>query len=211
MTNAKALEIWTAQTICDVGILLSILSFCLHVGRPYFERILSRFTLRVAADLWWVAYVILRDGSLFVALLFGLLNLNMDLMADIKIGLPFIPFGTVLLAAALVTKVFWNTEDVNRGFRVSTCLVAAGALLNTLGYVLVMECPGEEYADAKTTFWKTMESWRSNANPPLAAATFYISFSALALIAAVAFVKAVRLYSLAGQEEQEHVQTAAQG
>src|SRR6266567_9409964 len=120
MTNAKALEIWTAQTVCDIGILLSIVSFCLHIGRPYFERILTRFTLRVAADLWWVAYVILRDGTLFLALLCGLLNLNMDLMADIKIGLPFVPFGTVLLAAALVGKVFWNTEDLNRGFRLGT-------------------------------------------------------------------------------------------
>src|SRR5947207_958272 len=108
MTNAKALEIWSAQTLCDIGILVSILSFCLHVGRPYFERILSRFTLRVAADLWWVAYVVLRDGSLFLAFLFGLLNLNMDLLADIKIGLPFVPFGTVLMAAALAGKVFWN-------------------------------------------------------------------------------------------------------
>ena len=209
MTTAKALEIWTAQTVCDIGILLSIVSFCLHVGRPYFERILNRFTLRVAADLWWVAYVVLRDGSLFLALLFGLLNLNMDIMADIKIGLPFVPFGTVMIAAALVGKVFWNTEDLNRGFRVSTYLVAAGALLNTVGYVLVMEGPGEEYEAAKSTFWKTMDSWRSNANPPLAAVTFYISFSALALIAAVAFVKAIRAYSATGRQEREHVQTAA--
>lgn len=93
MSTAKALEIWTAQSLCDIGILLSILSFCLHIGRPYFERILGRFTLRVAADLWWVVYIALRDGSLFLALLFGLLNLNMDLMADIKIGLPFVPSG----------------------------------------------------------------------------------------------------------------------
>lgn len=64
MTTAKALEIWTAQTLCDIGILLSIVSFCLHIGRPYFERILSRFTLRVAADLWWIVYVCLRDGSI---------------------------------------------------------------------------------------------------------------------------------------------------
>src|ERR1019366_4600086 len=99
--------------------------------------------------------------------------------------------------------------DVNRGFRLSTYLVAAGALLNTVGYVLVMEGPGEEYEAAKSTFWKTMDSWRSNANPPLAAVTFYISFSALALIAAVAFVKAIRAYSATGRQEREHVQTAA--
>lgn len=209
MTNAKALEIWTAQTLCDIGILLSILSFCLHVGRPYFERILSRFSLRVAADLWWVMYVALRDGSLFFALLFGVLNLNMDLMADIKIGLPFVPLGTVFLAVALVWKVFKNTEDVNRAFRVSAWLVAIGAFLNTLGYVLVMEAPGEEYAAAKTGFWQTMVSWRSNANPEFAAVTFYICLPALALIAGVAFVMAIRLYKRTDKGVEENVRAAA--
>ncbi|HYK89633.1 MAG TPA: hypothetical protein VE398_12730 [Acidobacteriota bacterium] len=208
MSTAKALEIWTAQTLCDIGILLSIISFCLHIGRPYFERILSRFTLRVAADLWWIVYVALRDGSLFIALLFGILNLNMDLMADIKIGLPFVPFGTVLLAAALVWKVFRNTEDVNWAFRVSTWLVSIGALLNTLGYVLVMEAPGEEYAAAKTRFWQTMVSWRSNANPELAATTFYLAFSALACLAGTALVMAIRLYGRTADGKQEHVQTS---
>ncbi len=209
MSTAKALEIWTAQTLCDIGILLSIISFCLHIGRPYFERILSRFTLRVAADLWWIVYVALRDGSLFIALLFGILNLNMDLMADIKIGLPFVPLGTVFLAAALVWKVFRNTEDINHAFRITTWLVSIGALLNTLGYVLVMEAPGEEYAAAKTGFWQTMVSWRSNANPGLAAATFYFAFSALACLAGAAFVMAIRLYGRRPAGEQADVQTSA--
>ena len=47
MPNVKTLEIWTAQTLCDVGILLSIVSLLLHLGRPNFERILGRLTLRV--------------------------------------------------------------------------------------------------------------------------------------------------------------------
>ncbi len=209
MTNAKALEIWTAQTLCDIGILLSIVSFCLHVGRPYFERILGRFTLRVAADLWWVVYIGLRDGSLFFALLFGILNLNMDLMADIKIGLPFVPLGTVFLAAALVWKVFRNTEDLNRAVRISTWLVAIGAFLNTLGYVLVMEAPGDEYAAAKTAFWRTMVSWRSNANPEFAAVMFYVCFSALAIIAGVAFAMVVRLYRRSTKGVEDDVRASA--
>jgi hypothetical protein len=45
MPVAKSLEIWTAQTLCDTRILLSVFSFLLHVGRRYFERILGRMTL----------------------------------------------------------------------------------------------------------------------------------------------------------------------
>ena len=205
MTTAKALEIWTAQTICDLGILFSIVAFLLHIGRPYFDRILSRFTLRVAADIWWIVYVVLRDGTLFVALLFGLLNLNLDLMADIKVGLPFVPLGTVSLAAALMMKVFYNTEDVNDSFRRTTSLVALGAFLNTIGYVMVMETPGEEYAAGKSAFWQWMESLRSNENPLLATITFYISWFLLFCLGAYATVKAARLYRRVARNEDKNV------
>ncbi len=193
MTTVKALEVWTAQTICDLGILLSVVSVLLHAGRPYFERILGRMTLRVAADLWWVMYVVLRDGTLFLALLFGLWHLNLDLMADIKIGLPFVPLGTVALAIALVIKVFGNTEEPNRAYRISTLFIALGAALNTAGYVFVMEGPGSEYVAARTAFWQTMVSWRSNANPSLATVTFYLTGVMLLLVGAVVAFKALAL------------------
>ena len=78
VSAGKTLEVWTAQSVCDLGILLSLVSFLLHVGRPYFDRILGRLTLRVAADLWWLLYVVLRDGTLFLAALAGYFSLNLD-------------------------------------------------------------------------------------------------------------------------------------
>ena len=201
MSNFKSLEVWTAQTICDVGILLSIISFLLHIGRPYFDRIISRFTLRVAADLWWIVYIILRDGTLFISVLFGFLNLNLDLMADVKIGLPFVPLGTVALAASLSIKIFRNTEDINKSFRISTYLVMLGAFLNTIGYVLVMEAPGNEYSIATTAFWETMRSWRSNANPELATITFYVAFALLLSIVTIVAMKAMCIYRKVEKEK----------
>jgi len=201
----KSLEIWTAQTICNIGILLSVISFLLHIGRPYFERILGRFTLRVAADLWWMVYIVLRDGTLFLAALCGFLNLNLDLMADIKIGLPFVPLATVAISMALVVKVFRNTEDVNKSFRVSLYWVTLGAFLNVIGYVLVMEAPGAEYAVAKTAFWQILQSWRSNENPELATITFYITFLMLIAVGVFATVKAVTVYDKVEKETARNV------
>ncbi|HEX9007443.1 MAG TPA: hypothetical protein VF889_09120 [Bacteroidota bacterium] len=195
MPVAKSLEIWTAQTLCDIGILLSILSFLLHIGRPYFERILGRMTLRVAADIWWLVYVVLRDGSLLLALILGFIHLNLDIMADIKIGLPFVPLGTVAIAMALVTKVFRNAEDINRAYRRTTVWVVLGALLNALGYVLVMEAPGEEYAVAKSVVWQTLESWRSNENPELCVITFTVAIILLCGVALYATIRALKLYT----------------
>lgn len=205
VTNLKALEIWTTQTLCDTGILLSILSFLLHIGRPYFDRILGRFTLRVAADIWWVVYIVLRDGTLLFAALIGFSHLNLDVMADIKVGLPFVPLGTVALAAALLVKVFQNAEDVNRSLRLSTRLVTLGAVLNTVGYVFVMEGPGEEYAASKSAFWQAVASWQSDENHPLATITFYVAFSLLAVMAAFAVVKAMRLLRITEKEGTEDV------
>lgn len=202
----KGLEIWTAQTLCDIGILLSLVSFMLHVGRSYFERIQSRLTLRVGADLWWMMYVLLRDGTLFLALLAGLLNLNLDLMADIKIGLPFVPLGTVAIAVALVIKVFGNSEDLGaRGFKLSFLFVILGTVLNLLGYVLVMECPGDEYTKFGTMGLRSLEAWRSNQNPELATVTFYIAIALLAAIGAVATFKALGLFARAGKDGSANV------
>ena len=202
-STGKALEVWTAQTVCNLGILLSIVSFLLHIGRPYFDRILSRFSLRVAADIWWIVYMALRDGTLFLALLFGLSHLNLDIMSDIKVGLPFVPLGTVSLAGALLFKVFRNTEDINTSFWRATYLVSLGAFLNTVGYVLVMEGAGEEYTASTTWFWKLMESLRSDENPQLATITFYISWFLLVCFAAFATLKVIQLYrSVAGEEDK---------
>lgn len=182
MNTYKALEIWTAQTLLDLGILFSIISALLHIGRPYFERILSRMTLRVAADLWWLIYIILRDGLLFFAVLFIFLNVNLDLMADIKIGLPFVPLGMIILIISLIIKVFRNTEDYNKLSKINNYIITFGAFLNFLGYVLVMEAPGDEYAAAKQPFWQTMKSLRSNLNPELSTVVFYITFVLLIII-----------------------------
>ena len=205
MTTAKALEIWSVQSLCDLGIILSIVSWLLHVARPYFERIQGRLTLRMAAELWWLAYIVVRDGALVAAMLTGLFCLNLDLMADIKVGLPFVPLGTVALSAALWIKVFRNTEDVNRNFGIGMWLVGLGALLNTLGFVLVMEAPGAEYEAAKTAFWRTMVSWRSNENPALATITFYVAAAFLAVLAIAAIIASARLFRQGATKDRDDV------
>jgi hypothetical protein len=202
ITTLKSLEIWTVQTLCDIGILFSIISFLLHIGRPYFERILGRLTLRAAADLWWIAYIILRDGFLLGAVLLGFWHLNLDIMADIKVGLPFVPLGTVVLAAALLVKTIRNAEDINASYRLCTYLVALGAVLNTFGYVFVMEGPGEEYTASKNVFWQTLYSWRSDVNPGFSTIVFYITFPMLCIIILIALMRALRLFKQASARSE---------
>ena len=176
----------------------------LHLGRAYFEQISRRLTLRVAADLWWIAYLTIRDGSLLASVLLGFLTLNLDLMADIKIGLPFVPLATPTLAAALVVKTFYTMGDDRSPDRAAMSLVLIGALLNMLGYVLVMEAPGDEYAVSHSLFWQTLVGWRSNTNRPLAVVSFSIAIAALAALAVWVCVLSLR-QSHSSPEDQSNV------
>jgi len=192
VTTLKSLEIWTGQAVCDASIAFSVVAFLLHVARPYFERILARLTLRVAADLWWLSYVVLRDGVLFLSAVAGLWVLNLDLMADIKIGLPFVPIATVITCATLLWKIFDRGSDARRAHRLGVALTSCAALLNAIGYAVVMEGPGVEYGVAGSQFWRAMTALRSNGNPELATMTFYVSAALLIVIAAVAVVASMR-------------------
>ena len=71
------------------------------------------------------------------------------------------------------------------------------AFLNTIGYALVMEAPGNEYVAAQNAAWTTLRSWRSNQNPELAIYTFYITFALLLAVGGYATFKAVSVYALA--------------
>jgi len=57
---------------------------------------------------------------------------------------------TAALALALVVKVFSNSEDVNRSYRLARALVLVGTLLNTIGYVFFMECQENGNDDPNT-------------------------------------------------------------
>ena len=40
------------------------MALILHIGRPYVVRTLRRCGLRLGADVWWMSYLLMRDGVL---------------------------------------------------------------------------------------------------------------------------------------------------
>ncbi|OHE76166.1 MAG: hypothetical protein A2107_15905 [Verrucomicrobia bacterium GWF2_62_7] len=189
--SGKDLEVWTLQTVCDTGILLSVTTFVLHVGCGYFARTVRQLQAKMAEEMWWVTYLMALVVSLFVAVLLGFMMLNPDIMADIKIGLPFVPLATVLMTWAGLVKLTSRGGGDHAAQNWATMLLALAAVFNTIGFTLVMEAPGHEYAHFKTAFWQTMRSLRSNANPELAIWTVYICFAAMVALVIV-FVLRVR-------------------
>ena len=172
----KALEVWTLQNLCDLAILAGFVALGLFVGRAYLEKIKSGLSLRVAIEAWDALADLAVDATLAFVALVALLVTNMDIMADIKIGLPFVPLGFLLLTAALVIRLFHGGTVVgSKAWMVALALLAVGCLSNWFGFTFIMEGAGDEYVELhKETapFWEGLEHMRSNQNPNLAMATF---------------------------------------
>jgi hypothetical protein len=132
--------------------------------------------------------ILMVDILLTVAVLVGYLVLNPDIMADIKMAVPFCPVASVLLAVALVLRLFYGGHDPSSpNFLRSVWLMAAANVINIVGFTFVMEAPGSEYLEIHpSAFWTYVRTHlRSNAAPhglELAQITFYVCFPILMIV-----------------------------
>ncbi len=190
---AKALEIWTLQNLLNLSILLGILALGLAMAGKYLQALEGRLTLRVSIEIWHLFSVFVVDVFLAVVVLVGFAVLNPDIMADIKVAVPFVPAAVVLFALALYLRLFKGGHQVSSGtFKGALWAMFSANLLNILGFSLVMEAPGEEYlALHPSPFWTFVKTHlRSNASPhglELAQLSFYACFPLLVLLFLLAF------------------------
>ena len=182
---AKALEVWTLQNLVNVSIVLGILACGLAIAQDYYRSLERHLSLRVSIELWRILTVLAVDVLLVVVVLVGYLALNPDIMADIKIAIPFYPIATILFAVALVLRLFRGGHDVASGSCLPALyLVFAANLINIVGFTFVMEAPSGEYlALHPSAFWGWIKTHlRSNADPcglELSQVTFYACFPVL--------------------------------
>ncbi|HGY56976.1 MAG TPA: hypothetical protein ENK44_14805 [Caldithrix abyssi] len=197
---SKALEVWTLQTLLNISILLGLLALGLALIQPYYRSLREHLTLRVSVELWDIFTVFLVDFFLAVVVLVGFVVLNPDIMADIKVAVPFGPLATVLFAIALVVRLFYNGHrPENKNFPASLWLMFAANLINIFGFSFVMEAASGEYLQQHpSAFWTFIKTYlRSNANPhglELAQITFYVCFPLLIAVFIWGFVQAMKHY-----------------
>jgi hypothetical protein len=180
----KGLEIWSLQVLGDLAIMLPFLILIMIAGYWYTENLRRRLTLRFWADVWQTSTDLIVDLMMGFVGLVGLFIVNPDIMADIKIGLPWVPLAMVLVSAALVIRVFYGGRVVGSTawWIVLTLLVVAVAA-NWFGFTFVMEAAGEEYLKSHTaSIWPTLQRMRSDFNPDLAMTTFQWANPALILV-----------------------------
>ncbi len=194
---SKALEIWTLQTLLDISILIGLLAMGIVLVQPYYRSLREHLTLRVSIEVWDLFTTLFADIFLVITVVVGFLILNPDIMADIKVAVPFVPLATVLFALALLIRLLHGGHKVGTpAFRWSTWLLFAANLVNIIGFSLIMEAPSSEYLELHPSpFWTFIKTHlRSNASPhglELNQMSFYIFFPLMLIIFIYGFARAV--------------------
>ncbi len=199
-TYVTAGSVYTENTIVVLITLLMILALSVQIARNYFLRILRKFTLRLAADIWWLVYVLLRDASIFLVVFLGFLLFWPAIYQDFPIAVPFEPLAIDFYAMALVLMLVVDTDEVPFYNSLMTILVLIGTVLYITGVIFVTESATAlpvlpaTVSMASTNIWGYFNAnFNSINNPDLSIYTFYVTFGILSLCGLAAI-----LYSFKG-------------
>ena len=182
-------EMFIEQTIAAALVVLWVVVFALHVGRPYMVRSAGKFTLRLGADLWWIIYVGLRDILLVQVFLGSFIFFYPDVVTMEALELPIT--GGLAAACAfgvMVIKLMTRGDaDVN-GYRWQVILIGLGATLYIVPYIL-----GAQMTQLSGGIIdQVMPFLVAAKNPALAIPLTYISAAIVGILGVVAVVYNLR-------------------
>lgn len=186
-------SIWLETTIAVALVFVTAMAFSLQIARGYFIRVLNKFTLRLGADIWWLAYILIRDALIFMSFVMGLLVFFPGTFLDYPMAVPFMPLSVVFFGAALVTKLYVDADDNRKAFRIVTVLVFIGTLLWISGTIFVTESPLQlstlpAGVSSSSGIWYTMyTTFSSQNNLALAMLSFQACFALLGIIGVLGF------------------------
>ncbi len=190
---------FTEETITVLLTMLTLLALSIQIARSYFIRILKKFTLRFAADIWWLIFVILRDASIFLIVFMGFLLYWPGIYQDFPIAVPFQPLAVDFFAMALVLMLVKDTDEMPLYNSLLTIFVAIGTMLYIFGTVFVTES-AMQLANLPPTISSSLSNpwgyayatFNSMTNAPLSIYTFYVGFSILGICGLIAIIYSFR-------------------
>jgi hypothetical protein len=179
-TGASA---WLVLSLAAVLPIIWAFALGMHFGRPYILRFLRTLTLRFGGDVWWLSYVLIRDGLLFVTLGLSMIFLmpNLYLTGD---GLPITaPLAVVVLFWALAVKLIRDADDDPAAFRLVSVLLVIASVLYIVPQVYGMEAADQAYLGDLPSKLISVE------NLDVAKPIFWVSVGLFVLTAGALFVR----------------------
>ena len=140
---------WMVLSLAAVLPILWAFTLIMHFSRPYVIRFLQGLTLRFGGDVWWLSYVLMRDGLMILTLAVSVIFLMPNLY--IGLGLPITsPLAAVVLFWALVVKLTRDADDDPQAFRIVSVLLVIASALYIVPQIYGLEAAGE------TDIWNTL-------------------------------------------------------
>lgn len=175
---------WLAASLVAFLPAMWTMALILHLGRPYVIRTLRRCGLRLGADVWWMSYLLMRDGILLATLGMSLIFFSPALVANNAFPITG-SLATLCLLLALAVKLSRRVDDDIAAYRLATVFLVAGATLYYFPLVFAVEG-----ADQEPLQWFA-NNLTSNANPTVALTIMWISIIGSALVAGWIFFRAL--------------------
>ncbi|HEU5200946.1 MAG TPA: hypothetical protein VFU32_15010, partial [Ktedonobacterales bacterium] len=116
--------------------ILWLVILALHLGRPYMLSMMSKFTLRLGADLLWMVYAGARDFLIVTGFVMSFMYFFPDVVAADALPITGGLAATCLFAVLLVKLVSKGDDNDARVYTITSGLLALGALLYLIPYVL---------------------------------------------------------------------------
>lgn len=151
----------------------------IHLARPYILRVVTKFSLRLGADLWWLAYASIRDLLLLVIFVMSIQFFFVDPMVENAFPMTG-GLAAVCALAVLVIKLIWDADDELVPFYAVSVLIAIGSVLYLVPTLLGVQAT--DFGNV-STFSKL---FISSDHPVFAAGITYFSMSLAAVLGAVA-------------------------
>jgi hypothetical protein len=171
---------WVVSTIAAMLPSLWAMTVILHLARPYMLRTVKKLSLRFGADVWWLGYVLVRDGIMLTTFALSLIFLFPNL--DVTIPLPLTaPLAGLLLFASLYVKLLYDSDDDFQTYRVATALLAVGGAFYLIPQIFAIESTSQGWLSGVVSFLT------STSNPTWMAPILIVSMLGYGLIGGLIF------------------------
>lgn len=133
-------QYWIILSVAAVLPILWAFTLSLHFARPYIVRYLQGLTLRFGGDVWWLSYILIRDGLLVVTFALSAVFLFPNIYMSADLGVPITaPIAALVLFWALLAKLTGDSDDDPRTFRVVSVLLVIASMLYIIPQVYGVE------------------------------------------------------------------------
>jgi hypothetical protein len=194
MTDQQSLvqgtQYWVLLSVAAVLPILWAFTLSLHFARPYIVRYLQTLTLRFGGDVWWLSYILIRDGLLVVTFALSVVFLFPNVYMSADLGVPITaPLAALVLFWALLAKLTGDSDDDARTFRIVSILLVLASMLYIIPQVYGVEAGDQVDAlnSISTSLGGIPGALVSGSNPSLSYPILNLSLAGFAATGAVIF------------------------